>query len=209
MENSSLISDSEWNALISEVYGELFSEVAASIERYFESVATVTATGATSYDEPTDHLSTIRIARVDSSGRQCHLKELRSQDEVHFIGARGSDAAYWALVDDQLFLYPNPSSGSYKWYYLPQPPDLASYADGDLVDVYCPAGLKFLVWGVAAIALAKAESNSQLALQKQEQARDEVQYWAANRNLAEGKSRPIEDIEGSARFGPDGWERWP
>ena len=206
-ENSSLISDSEWNALISEVYGELFSEVAACLERYFESTTTVTATGATSYNEPTDHYSTIRIARV-SSGRQYPLRQLRSQDEAHLIGVPGGDAVYWTLVDDQLFLYPNPSSGSYKWYYIAQPPDLSAYADGDLVDLVSPDGEAFLIWGVAAIALAKAESNPSLALSRQEAARERVQYWAANRNLAEGRSRPVEDID-AGRFGPDGWERWP
>lgn len=208
-ENSSFVADAEWNALISEVYGELFTEVAACIERYFESTSTVTATGATSYNEPTDLLSTIRIARVDASGRQYPLRELRSQDEVHLIGSTGGDATYWALVDDQLYLYPKPSSGTYKWYYLPQPPDLSSYADADLVDLITPAGEAFVIWGVAAIALAKAESNASLANARQEAAREQIQYWAANRNLAEGKSRPVEDIDAtSSRLGPDGWERW-
>lgn len=203
------ISDAEWNALISEVYGELFTEISSCIQRYFETSTTVTATGATSYDEPTDHMSTIRIARVDASGRQHPLKQLRSQDEAHVIGSTGGDAAYWTLVDDQLFLYPNPPSGSYKWFYLAQPPDLSSYADGDLVDVHTPDGEAFLIWGVAAIALAKSESNSSLALAKQEAARERVQYWAANRNLAEGSSRPTDNDDGPSRFGPDGWERWP
>lgn len=207
-ENSSLISDSEWNALISEVYGELSSEVAACIQRYFETTTTVTATGAASYTEPTTHLSTIRIARVDASGRQHPLRQLRSQDEAHYIGFAGGDATHWTLVDNQLFLYPKPSSGSYKWYYLAQPTDLSAYADGDLVDVITPDGEAFLIWGVAAIGLAKAESSSAEARSQQEAARERLQYWAALRNLAEGRSRPIDQDDGPTRYGPDGWERW-
>lgn len=208
-ENDNHISTEEWKALIHEVYGELWSEISACIPRYFETTTTITANGSASYDEPTAILSTIRIARVDSSGREHPLRELRSQDEAAYVGLTGGDAVGWTLVDDQLFLYPNPSSGTYRWYYLPQPTDLTGYADDDNIDVVSPEGEAFLIWGVAAIALAKSESNASLALAKQEAARERLQYWAANRNLAEGHSRPVEDDDGlPSRFGPDGWERW-
>ncbi len=207
IENDSHVSDSELNGLMSEVYGELSSEVSAVLNRYFETSTIVTATGATSYNEPSDHYALIRIARVDSSGREFDLEQLRSQDEAHFKGLTGSDARGFTLIDDQLRLYPNPSSGSYKWYYLPQPPDLSSYADGDNIDVVCPAGEAFLIWGVAAIALGKAESNASFALSKQEQAREQLQFWASQRNLVTGPSRG-----GSGDGGPSGlpgdWEGW-
>ena len=207
-ENSTFIADAEWNALISEVFGELWSEVSACCQRYFETSDTVTATGAASYTEPSDHYSTIRIARVDASDREYALEPLRIQDEAAFKGLTGQ-ARYWALVDDQLFLYPNPPSGTYKWYYLQQPTDLSEYVDADLVDVVTPDGEAFLIWGVAAIALAKSESNASLALAKQEAARERLQYWAANRNLVDGRSRAVEgDDAWPGRFGPDGWERW-
>lgn len=208
-ENDRHITTAEWKALMSEVYGELWGEISACIERYFETTETVTADGSASYDEPDDHLSTIRIARVDSSGREFPLRELRSQDEASFVGLTVNDAVGYTHVDNQLFLYPSPSSGTYRWYYLPQPPDLSSYADDDLVDVMTADGEAFLIWGVAAIALAKSESNSSLALAKQEAARERVQYWAANRNLADSSSRPVDDGDIDRRFGPDGWERCP
>lgn len=166
-ENSSLVADAEWNALISEKYGELY-EAVAEASRYFESSLTITATGATSYDEPTDWLQTLRVERVDGSGRR-NLIPLMPDERDRFVGQTG-DATRYERIDDQIYLYPNPSSGSYRMLYKPQAPDLSAFADADLVDCVNAGGESMLVWGVAAIALAKAESNPALALAQEEKA---------------------------------------
>ena len=47
MENSGLISDSEWSGLISTAYGELYSELVRAGARYFERTRTISAIAAT------------------------------------------------------------------------------------------------------------------------------------------------------------------
>ncbi len=206
-ENSSFISDAEWNALISEQYGDLWSVVAETGLRYFETSTTITADGSASYDEPTDHYSTIAVTRVmDSAGRECSLTPAGHQQEVNLRGLTG-DAQFWTLVDDQLCLYPRPSSGTYKWYYLQQPTDLVDYADDDTVDVVTPDGESFLIWGVAVKALAKGEGNVQLALAEREASRERLLVWAANRVISEHRQRFNPEADSSYPYDPADW-RW-
>ena len=52
LENSTHITTGEWNVLVSEQYGDLFSVVASSGLRYFESRTTLTTTGAATVSAP-------------------------------------------------------------------------------------------------------------------------------------------------------------
>lgn len=202
------IQSPEWKTYGSQVYGEMWSEVSLTGGRYFETSTQIVANGAASYAEPVGHYSTVRVARLlDASGHEQPLAELRPQDEAYVRGRVG-DALYWALIDDQLFLFPKPANGTYVWYYLQQPTDLSAFADGDAVDVVCPAGEAFLNWGVVAIALAKHKKDPSFALMQQEKARELLQVWAANRNLYEPKVRGgIETDEDMPRDPAEWWGR--
>lgn len=202
-ENDDHISTEEWKALIHEVYGELWSVVNETGHRYFETSTTVTATGATSYTEPTGHFSTIAITRVDSSYEYA-LRQLRPDQEITQKGRTGT-AYWWTLIDDQLRLYPNPSSGSYKWYYQQQPTDLSAYADADVVDVVTPSGEAFLIWGVAALAMSKSEGDLRFALSERERQRERLQFDAANRNFPEPAARGEWLDDDNAYRTPGGW----
>lgn len=196
--NDDHIATAEWKSLISEAYGEMWSEVSGAGDRYFETSTTITASGAASYDEPEGHYKTISVTRVDVSGGECPLTELTSHEEVHAKGSAGY-AQYWTLVDDQLYLYPVPSSGTYRWRYLQQPTDLSQYADDDIVDCVTPAGESFLVAAVAVLALGKREKNVQLWIAERERHRERLQVDASDRNAAEhGRRNDIDDT-------PDPW----
>ncbi len=185
LENSGHIATAEWNALISEQYGDLFSTVAETGLRYFETESTITTTGAASYDEPADHYGGVGIDRIVDpvSGRRYQLQEIMAQERARWSGMTG-DASVFALVDDQIYLYPRPPSGqTYKVLYIPQPPDLTSYADGDIIDIVTPDGEAFLTWGVAVKALAKSESDPSLALAEREAARGRLTEWAQLRGF--------------------------
>lgn len=202
------ISTSMWKWFISMVYGdELWPEVSlGALDRYFETSTTITADGSASYDEPDAHFSTVRIVRVDSEGREFDLAKLRQGDEHAYKGQTGSDAVAYAHVDDLLFLYPAPSSGTYKWYYQQQPTDIAEYADDDVVDVVVPAGESLLIWGVAAMALAHHKQDASFALSQKAAALPRLQFQAANRNSTESRSRgPVVDDDDS--FKPPTWDR--
>lgn len=195
METSGLITTAEWKSLVSEQYGDLYSVVADSGYRYFEYLATLTTTGAAYVAEPTDHLATIAVLYVvDASGHRRRLRALSPQERPRWGGRTGT-AWFYEFVDDRIYLYPVPPSGqSYELLYIPQPPDLTSYADSDIVDVVAPDGESFLIWGVAVKALAKQGSDVQLAMAEREQARTRLTEWAALREFSEPR-RPFLDYE--------------
>lgn len=204
--DDSLDDQDEWNLFIDLTYGELWPEVSLGAERrYFETSTTITADGSTSYDEPASHFGTVRIARLDESGLELYdLRELRPSEEFPYKGTTG-DAVAYALVDDQLYLYPAPSDGTYKWYFTQQPTDISEYADGDVVDVVVPAGKAFMIYGTAALALLHHRQDASAAMQLKEQARQRVLWEAINRNTTSTPTRgPVVDDDERV-YGADGW----
>lgn len=192
MENRLSISSAEWKGYISTTYAELFGAVAETGLRYFETTQALTATGADSYDEPEDMLSLVGIDFIDGSGRRRELEELMAQERNMFAGRTGEARAYM-LVDDQLYLYPKPSSGSYEWLYVPQPPDLTEGDNEDAIDVVTPDGEAFVLWGVAVQALAKEGSDVSVARAEREQARERVTNWAMMRFLHSPRRHVVAD----------------
>lgn len=192
-ENDLSISDAEWKALISEQYGDLWSTVAETGLRYFETKTTITTDGSTSYAEPTDHYATVGVDFMinTTTGLRRELDEAMAQERVKWSGLTGEARAY-SLVDDRLYLYPVPPSGqTYEWLYMQQPTDLANYGDSDVVDVVTPDGEAFLIWGVAVKAHAKGESDPMLAIQEREQARVRLAEWAALRAFTQPRRRVV------------------
>jgi hypothetical protein len=192
MENRLSISTSEWKGYISTTYAELFGAVAETGLRYFESTQALTADGSTSYDEPTGLLSLVGIDFIDGSGRRRELDELMAQERNFYAGRTGEARAYM-LVDDQLYLYPKPASGSYEWLYIPQPPDLTNGDDADNIDVVTPDGEALVLWGVAVQALAKEGSDVNVARAEREEARARVSNWATMRMLHNPRRQVLAD----------------
>lgn len=205
LEGDDSVESSTWKWFASMVYADLWAEVSGTGRRYFETSTTITADGSESYDEPVGHMATVRVTRVDGS-YEYELRELRLGEEVAYKGRTG-DAVGWTLVDDRLFLYPSPSSGTYKWYYQQQPTDLSSYADDGIVDVVVPAGEPFFLWGMALLALQKGGKSVQLAMTEKEKARELLQLQAAQRNAADVMSRGPDPDDGPVRL-PGDWEPW-
>ena len=187
MENQGLISSDEWKAILSTAYAELYSIVAETGLRYFETRATLTTPavdGLDGFPEPTDHLSTVGVFHVSSAGDRTPLFESMAQERHGFPAARGERSRGYAFIDDRLMLYPPPPDGqTYELLYVPQPPDLAGYLDTDLVDVVTPDGEAFLIWSAAVQALAKEESDTSLARAEREAARERVYNWAVLRAM--------------------------
>ncbi len=201
-EGDDTISTPEWKALISEQYGDLYSVVAEAGLRYFETTNTITTTGVASYDEPVDHLGTVSVCRViNTAGARRDLKEIMAQERSYWTGMTG-EATRYALVDDQIYLYPTPPAGqTYEMLYIPQPPDLSLYADTDVIDVVTPDGEAFLLWGVAALVAAKTQDDdrSRLALSRQDATRVRLSEWATMRAFNSPRHRVIEDDEDDPR----------
>lgn len=211
-EHDGSIGTSEWNALISEAFGELWNVVAESGLRYWEQTSTLTASGAASYDEPDDILALIGIDLLEegtTTGPRRSLDEIMIQERSRWAGMTG-EARCYALADDQLYLFPNPSSGVYEWIYIPQSPDLSTYNDNDVVDVVTPEGERFLIWCVAVKALAKSESDVQLAIVERDSARERLREWAVMRAFSAPRRRIVvdgPDYFGGPRDDADWWNR--
>lgn len=193
----------EWHSLISEVYGaDVYCVVAESAGRYFEYKSTLTTTGVAYVDEPADCLALMGLDYVDSAGRHYPLQPLEVQEEAFYVGASsGSRALYYTLVDDRIYLYPLPPTGqTYEIQYVPQPPDLATFDSDDCVDVVTPAGEACLIWGVAALALAKAKQDASFHTQQHEKYRERHNEWAVSRMLTE-PHRQVVRLQDIGRIG--------
>jgi len=189
------VDSDEWKELISEVYGELHSTVAKTGARYFETEATISPDGSSSYSLPSDHLSTVGVDRVlNSAGERQDLIEIMVQERVAFAGRTGEAWGY-SFTGTNIRLYPTPSSGTYKHIYVPQPTDYSSASNSTSVDLINNDGLKFLVWGVAAIALHKGDANQIRAIEERDRARVELTEWAVLRSLTMPKRKQVRETD--------------
>lgn len=190
------ISPAELAECANEVYGDLYSLVCGGADAYFQTTYAFTATGAVSYDEPDDHLSTVCLELVGSSGERTPIKKLLAQERYLYsppVGL-GNDAVAYSLVDDQIYLYPPPASGNYELLYIPQPPDLTTYIDTDKVDVVNVYGEQFFMYGLAALIKSKSESDVRFFLNRQQRAEEKLVEWAAQRSFHDGH-RGFTDLE--------------
>lgn len=194
LENSSLISTAEWRSLISEQFGDLYSVVAESGLRYFEYETSLTTTGAAYISEPADHLGTVGLDYVydTTNDLRRELTEIMAQEQARWSGQTGSEPVAYAFVDDRIYLFPTPATGlTLKLRYIPQPPDLTTFASDTCVDVVTPDGEAFLTWGVMVKALAKSEADVSLALSEREAARVRLAEWATLREFNKPRRRQI------------------
>jgi hypothetical protein len=171
MEFATVLQPPEWKALISEMYGQMYSTVVKAGYRYFESTATITANGAASYALPADHDATIGIDRIidAASGQTEQLGELMIQERNMWSGQTGNALAY-SLVGQTIVLFPRPTAGTYTHIYVPQSPELSSLADSSTVDLVTADGEAFLINGVAVKALPKTESDTTSVMNERDEA---------------------------------------
>ena len=175
LENHAVISDAEWASYISRAYGELWTIVFEAGLQYFEYATTFTTDGSSTLDEPADHLSTVALAYVEPTGHQYELRLLQPQEvsRASRMGSGSGRARWYALVDNKIRLYPTPPAGqSYELRYVPQSPNLATFAGDACVDVVTPDGEDFVIWSTAVRACGKTEADPGLALREREAARE-------------------------------------
>jgi hypothetical protein len=188
---------SEWKELIHEVYGaDIYNVVAETAGRYFETLATLTTSGAAYVSEPADHLSTVRVDYVASSTDRRQLHRIMPGEEAKLAGLTGGEPIYYSLIDDRIYLWPTPPTGkTIEMRYIPQSPDISAYADATNVDVINAAGEACLIWTVAALARAKAAQDVTLHLAMAEKYKAELRNWAAERSIGDANRRTVTDID--------------
>ncbi len=205
LENDDHIDPEEWLELVSEAYGELFSIVAGTGLRYFETAATLVTDGAAYVDEPTNHMSTMGLWYVPTSGSRRRLTPIMSQELERWSGRTGSSAERYELIDSRINLYPTPPSGqSYEMRYIPQAPEISGYASDACVDVVVAEGLSFMLWAVAVKAKAKKEKDAQLAIIERDRMADKVLEWAVNRAMVDPQRKIVDDVDNTP-VSPASW----
>jgi hypothetical protein len=200
LENSDLISDSEWKGMVSSVYGEHYSILVASGLRYYETTTSIASSslasdgaGGSKVALPSDYLSTLGVDR--QQGERWHpLEEIMIQERNDITYLTGSRGLYYATIGANLHIYPSPGSDqTYRHIYIPQPADLSAEADATSVDVVTPDGEQFITWGVAVMALAKEESDPSMAMAERERFRARVEQWANLRALTTPRRPQVVD----------------
>lgn len=184
----------DWKGYFSELYGELHAVAVDAGARYFETEATITATGAASYSLPSDHLATIGVDFYDAAGNRQPLVELMVQERWIF-GAVTGQARLFAFTGTSIVLYPKPSSGTYYHLYAPQPTDYSSASNGTSVDLLNTHGLSFVVWGMAALALHKGDDNQQRAVMERDAAKERFTEACVRRALTMPKRRQTNHVD--------------
>lgn len=207
-EGQSTISDDTWNVFLDRGYRQLYGELAKPGVGYFDVEATITATGASSYDLPTDHLWTVGIDYiVDAAGHRQPLTELMRQERSLYAGNLGQAAAY-EVTSTKVVLYPTPPAGqSYLHSYIPQPADISSAADETLIEMATLDGEEFLIWTVVFFARDKLEQDTRTAQMEREAARVRVAEDATLRAFQNMRRRVIQDDIEDMGFDPGSF-RW-
>lgn len=188
-ENDDHVSSTERKMLVGEVYNELHRIVSGTGCRYFETEATITATGATSYALPSAWKSTLSVEYViDSSDRRRPLRgPVPLQRQHHFTGLTGT-ASEFALAGGNIYLLPVPSTGTYKHRYIPQPTDYSAAQDSDTIDLVNSDGASFMFWSLACLGKDKSESDLRYAETRRQHFAEELQVWAAQMAFTENAS---------------------
>lgn len=208
MENDDILSAAEWQRNLNSVYGQMHGILCETGMRYFESEATVTSDGGASYALPPDYLSTIGVDyEYTTAGARTQLAEMMAQERNVYTGqsAGNSQARGWAVVGQNLTLYPTPpASQTYYHVYVPQADDLSTLVTSTEVDVVTPDGEQFLRWGMVVMAKAKEESDARLALAERQAAEGRLREWATLRALNNPR-RPVVIPHGGGYYDDGDW----
>jgi hypothetical protein len=202
-EGQGFVADSEWQKYLSTAYAQLYSVLAASGLRYFETTQSLTAASTAL---PAGHMTTLGVFYVNGSQLE-PLEELMFQDRHHIVGGSSSRAYFYELAGSNIVLQPAYTTGqTYTHYYIPQPTDYTSSITSTSVDVVTPDGEDFICWSMAARALLKQESEAAGgAIQERELARARVEEWAVLRQLHSQRRRVVDDM---ANWGSDPADKW-
>lgn len=186
MEGDPSIGATEWYALLAESYGEAYEAIAAEGTRYFEYTHTYTTDGTNQLTEQVDQLAVVdqlELILDASTGRCRRLHPITPQQRAALSGRTGTPRFY-ELVDDTWYLYPTPPTGTQLTLrYIAQCPDLTGYNASDLVDCYCAAGQKFVVYAAAAAAVQKSKNDASALLTEREVQRKLLSEWASDRAM--------------------------
>lgn len=188
----SQIDPAEWKSRASSMFGRLHAAVVPTGARVYE---VEVALDLNNLAVPADHYMSIGVDIFRNGRFYRELPELMIEERNDLSTSNSStEAAAWALVGNNIRLYPTTTRGTYKHIYVPQPADLSTAADDQLVDVLNTAGRDLIEWGTAAIALHRDDSNQSRAIAERDDAEERLKEWAIKRSLTQPKRQKIFEL---------------
>lgn len=206
MENSSFVSDAEWNDYADESASELFDLLLATDEKAYQSSATINVvSGTQQYALPSTFYKVMGVFIIELGQRILSLERFTAHDlgyeggvyGIHNLAQSGRPYAY-EVIGSNIWFYPKPSGNhTVELLFVPQYTRFTSDA-ATLPYPVVNGWEEFVSLGMAIKARIKEESDvSALQLQKQMCA-DRIRRMALRDNF---NSRVIRDRYGvSTRF---------
>lgn len=181
MENSSFITDAEFNNYINDSYAELYDLLTASFEDYFVAdPVSFTLSSTNTYPLPATFYKLRGLDFKLSDTDWAEVKEFNFAERNRYRSDLACTRRY-RIMGQKLYVLPETaSSGTYQLWMIPRFTPLASDTDvmGDVLDF-----AEYVVIDAAIKALIKEESDiSALAMQKQAMT-DRVITMAARRDV--------------------------
>ena len=192
-ENRDLLSAEEWKEEASTIYSEFNSIIIDSGMRMFEKVDTLTTIAGTGvYQVPSDFLAMVGVDYNYTDGQRIELVPMLAQERNTFTSTSSSAyAVAYELIGQNITLWPAPTPGQiYHVVYVPQPLDVSTAPDNQIVDVIIPAGEAYLTWSLALVGGIKEESEMVPFFERKiKQYKAFVENWAMQRELYTPKRR--------------------
>ena len=199
----SQVDPAEWKARASSMFGRLHAAVVPTGARVYE---VDVALDLDNLAVPADHYMSIGVDIFRNGRFYRELPELMIEERNDLSTSNTStEAAAWALVGNNIRLYPTTTRGTYKHIYVPQPPDLSTAADDTLVDVLTSAGRDLVEWGTASVGLHRDNSSQSRALTERNEAEERLIEWAVHRSLTQPKRQKIIELRCSPFSRRNGW----
>lgn len=176
---TAFVDDTEALAQLNASFGIWHGMLVKAVPERYETSETITATGASSYNLPSDHFLTLAVDYQLSSSSWMPLSRILPQERTRF-DTTGDIAEGYYLRGATIVLLPAPASGSYRHSYITCAPTLLSSTAVDGANGW----ESWLIYDLAIKMLTKEESDPAALLAKQAEIKMEMEAAASDREAA-------------------------
>lgn len=194
MENSSFVSDSEWNQYISESYAELYDILVQTQQDYHLTEHQFTPSSSGTLDLPSDFYKVRGVDKQIGSSwvevREFNFKDRnRNNNTFQSVSAYAAGVKYRTLGNTLRFAPSEGATGTFRLWYVPLPAPLTS--DTDVLTNIEPWD-QYIVVDAARKALIKEESSTTQVEREKDDLTRRIRAMSGDRNHSEPET--ITDI---------------
>ncbi len=202
MVNDTSVDDTMWFTKLTQAVAEQADLVSETGKEYFEKSVTFVSDGTNILLEPPGIHNVICLTYVvdptSPTSERRDLRELMAHERSKVASWTGDHAAFFSIVDYQIFLFPPPPAGqTYILSYVYQSPEIQGFI-GDqpmYVDVYDGWGMAYITNAVAVMISILLNEDPSAYMAQRDRAAQFLQDSAINR-LALANTRREVDTHG-------------